>query len=60
MSDNLSREDLEAIFNWNAEFTTAFKDIRADDMSKSPLNSILDKVTDIPAKVLDALKSTKA
>jgi hypothetical protein len=36
MSDSMTREDLEKVFNWNAEFSTAFKDIQPENLTKSP------------------------
>ncbi len=46
MSESMTREDLELVFNWNAEFSTAFKDIRADQVTKSPLTKMLETPVD--------------
>jgi len=42
MSGTMTREDLVAVFNWNAEFSTAFKDIQAENITKSPLVKLLE------------------
>lgn len=42
MSDKMTREDLEVIFNWNTEFSTAFKDIKAEDITKSPVTRAIE------------------
>ncbi len=47
MSDCMKREDLEAVFNWNAEFSTAFKDIRPEQVTKS----LLARALDVPKQV---------
>lgn len=41
-SDTMTRDDLEVIFNWNTEFSTAFKDIKAEDIMKSPLTRAIE------------------
>ena len=43
MSDRTTREDLEVIFNWNTEFSTAFKDIKAEEITKSPLTRAMEE-----------------
>ena len=53
MSDKMTRKDLEVIFNWHAEFSTAFKDIRAEQITKSPLN----KLIDTPVEILKAARA---
>lgn len=45
-SQEMSREDLEAIFNWNAEFSTAFRDIRPENIGKHPLVRGLESTID--------------
>ncbi|MGB2899104.1 MAG: hypothetical protein WBB89_07560 [Candidatus Acidiferrum sp.] len=39
----MTREDLVAVFNWNAEFSTAFKDIQAENITKSPLVRLIEQ-----------------
>jgi hypothetical protein len=53
MSDRMKREDLEAVFNWNAEFSTAFRDIRADGIAKSPLLKLIEALS--PAESIKAI-----
>jgi hypothetical protein len=53
MSDTMRREDLEAVFNWNAEFSTAFKDIRPDGIAKSPALKLIESVS--PAELIKAV-----
>jgi len=53
MSDHMKREDLEAVFNWNAEFSTAFRDIRAEGIAKSPLLKVIEALS--PAESIKAL-----
>jgi len=53
-SDTMSREDLEMIFNWNTEFSTAFKDIKAEDITKSPWIRTIEAPIEV-AKVLKEL-----
>jgi hypothetical protein len=53
MSDTMKREDLEAVFNWNAEFSTAFRDIRAEGIAKSPLLKVIEALS--PAESIKAL-----
>jgi hypothetical protein len=43
----MSREDLEKVFNWNAEFTTAFRDIQTESVAKTPAS----RLADVPAEV---------
>lgn len=50
-SDTMTREDLEVIFNWNTEFSTAFKDIKAENITKSPLT----RVFETPAEIIKAM-----
>jgi hypothetical protein len=51
MSEKMTREDLVAVFNWNAEFSTAFKDIQAENVAKSPLI----KSMEVPAEVIKSI-----
>ncbi len=51
MSEKMTREDLEAIFNWNAEFSTAFKDIRPEKVGKTPAM----KVVETPVELMKSL-----
>jgi hypothetical protein len=53
MSDKMTRKDREVIFNWDAEFWTAFRDIRAKQITKSPLN----KLIDTPVEILKAARA---
>jgi hypothetical protein len=46
-SNEMTRDDLVAVFNWNAEFSTAFKDIHPENISKSPAA----KITDAPVQM---------
>jgi hypothetical protein len=50
LSSELSFEHLEKAFNWNAEFTTAFKDIDAGKMG-SPISKALDSLTEMAKNV---------
>jgi hypothetical protein len=58
----MKREDLEAVFNWNAEFSTAFRDIRADGIAKSPLLKMIEALSPTESlKVLhEMMKSAKS
>jgi hypothetical protein len=47
MSDHMKLEDLEAVFNWNAEFSTAFRDIRAEGIAKSPLLKVIEALSPV-------------
>jgi hypothetical protein len=51
MSEKMSREDLVAVFNWNAEFSTAFKDIQPDQMTKTAII----KAMEIPRDLVKAI-----
>jgi hypothetical protein len=45
MSDRMTREDLEVVFNWNAEVATAFRDIHPENIAKSPLIKMVETLT---------------
>ena len=49
-------EQLEDAFKWNTEFTTAFKDIQPDKISKTPLQKILELPTDVLKAINDYSK----
>jgi len=46
-------KDMEEAFKWNAEFKTAFKDIQADKITKSPLQSAIET----PGKIIRDVKN---
>jgi hypothetical protein len=52
-------KDLESAFKWNAEFTTAFKDIQADKISKSIWMKVLELPSDTIKKLIELLKESK-
>jgi hypothetical protein len=56
-SDEMTREDLEAVFNWNAEFSTAFKDIQAENITKSPIVRLLETPTALLKSTAELVKS---
>jgi hypothetical protein len=56
-SDEMTREDLEAVFNWNAEFSTAFKDIQAENIMKSPIVRLLETPTALLKSSAELVKS---
>lgn len=47
MRDTLAAADIERIFGWNIESSTAFKDIRPEYMTKSVVGQIVDAVSKI-------------
>jgi len=59
MSKEMTREDLEAIFQWNAEFSTAFKDINASNIGQSPvikaLETVLKPLSEVVKPLAEAL-----
>jgi hypothetical protein len=55
MSDKLTREDLEAVFNWNGEYSSAFRDIKAEHVTKSPLMKLLETPADTLRLLLEVL-----
>lgn len=57
MSGTMTREDLELVFNWNAEFSTAFKDIQAETITKSPVSKVLETPADLIKAVAELRKS---
>ncbi|MGH8645411.1 MAG: hypothetical protein ACREX4_13495, partial [Gammaproteobacteria bacterium] len=60
MSDKMTREDLEAIFNWNTEFSTAFKDIKAEDITKSPITRMMESPGELSKTVIEIWKEWNA
>ena len=56
MSDKMSREDLVAVFNWNAEFSTAFKDIQAENITKMPLSKAFETAVELSKTAADLAK----
>lgn len=59
-SDTMTRDDLEVIFNWNTEFSTAFKDIKAEEIMKSPLTRVIEAPVEGVKVVLELLKEIRA
>ena len=49
-------KDLEEAFKWNIDFTTAFKDIKADKMIQLPVAKLVDVMRDL---VKEAGKSAR-
>jgi hypothetical protein len=56
MSQTMTREDLVAVFNWNAEFSTAFKDIQAENITKSPLVKAIEAPGELAKALGDLVK----
>ena len=55
-SEEMTRQDLEAVFNWTAEFSTAFKDIQPDQVTKSPLVRLIEQPGESAKVIADAVK----
>jgi predicted nucleotide-binding protein (sugar kinase/HSP70/actin superfamily) len=55
MSHDLKRKDLEAIFDWNAEFSTAFRDIRAEDATKAPYLKVAETISKSASENIKAM-----
>lgn len=53
----LNREDLEKAFNWNTESSSAFMDIQADKVMRSPVMKVLDTLPETLRAVNEILKS---
>jgi hypothetical protein len=60
MSDTMTRNDLEIIFNWNTEFSTAFKDITAEEITKSPLTRAFEEPVKGVKAVFELVKEISA
>jgi len=56
MSSEMTREDLELVFNWNAEFSTAFKDIKAENIAKTPVSKAMETAVEILKAVAELQK----
>ncbi len=56
MSGKMTREDLEAVFNWNADVATAFRDIRADLIAKAPVAKVLEAPVETLKATTELLK----
>jgi hypothetical protein len=56
MSEKMSREDLVAVFNWNAEFSTAFKDIQPDQMTKTAIIKAMEIPRDLVKSITESRK----
>jgi len=59
MSNEMKRADLEAVFNWNAEFSTAFKDIRTDSITQTPVTKGIEMPVDLVKSVGELVKALK-
>lgn len=57
MSEKMTRDDLVAVFNWNAEFSTAFKDIQAENITKSPLTKIFELPVEFVKSTTELVKT---
>lgn len=58
-SDELNREDLEKAFNWNAEFSSAFKDIQADKVMRSPAMKAVETFPEMIRATAELLKEAR-
>lgn len=58
MADRLRPKDLERAFMWNADFGTAFRDIRAEGIAKSPLSRLIDQPQQMMKLVVEAIRAS--
>jgi hypothetical protein len=59
MKSQISREDLEKVFDWNAEFSTAFKSIDAGNVAKSLPGELLKVSASVFKEATELLKTLK-
>jgi hypothetical protein len=56
---NVVFKDLEEAFKWNAEFTSAFKDITPEKASGHPAQRILEEIANIMKEIKDLSDSAR-